>query len=535
MESKFLVFDEHCFPRINYFKTRLIRFYPRMKNVLDFEFTFPGRGLKKMRSDDTERDTINELINQGISVECRSIDNALLNAITEQSIAIKPEYLQKGAQQKHGELSKSIASLIVTTEKDLEETARHMANAIYSDHIVLAVFVEDANIRPELNSLLEGIKLPSDQKVVVKLNFANRGDPTTPTPNARKSRKLQGEQVLKSDQSASSKFYSFSDWRESKESTKSPPRSRSISPRRRRISPSNYRSKTRQRSLSQSSHSDSDTPESSSPSPKHNIRQKSKSKKQKTDESSSSTDKLLYVPAKKYLATLPSSCTSSSPVTSSVSTRMCDVSPSRHHMPINQEPMDVEDSEECHRVTRKTRKEHDDGNVPCTIQPGPISFENIDKLDSEALKSAVSLQLETYLADIIERIIKLLKAVRDRRDSNAKVENVTTLDKLIYEIEGLLGQSITKKGVKMKSEIEQTRLPPRVTQDLLRVDGVYGCGTIYSRLNVHIEVKTENDRAKVEENIRKVVTEKHEIQDYVVNVVKSRPALYGSRSLVVCH
>jgi hypothetical protein len=341
-----------------------------------------------------------------------------------------------------------------------------MANAIYSDHIVLAVFVGDTNIRPELNSLLEGIKLSSEQKVVVKLNIANKGDPTTTTPTARKSRKLQGEQVLKSDQSASSKFGSFSDWRESKESTKSPPRSRSISPRRRRFSPSNYRSKTRQRSLSQSSHSDSDTPESSSPSPKHNIRQKSKSKKQKTDGSSSSTDKLLSVPAEKYHATSPSS--SSSPDASPVSSHMCHILPSSHHMPSNQEPMDVEDSEECHRVTRKTRKEHDDGNVPCTIQPGPISFENIDKLDHEALKSAVSLQLETYLADIIERIIKLLKAVRDRRDSNAKVETVTTLDKLIYEIEGLLGQSITKKGVQMKSEIEQTRLPPRVTQDLLR-------------------------------------------------------------------
>jgi hypothetical protein len=72
-----------------------------------------------MRSDDTERDTINELINQDISVECRSIDNTLLHAITAQSIAVKPEYLQKGAQQKHGELSKSIASLIVTTEKVL--------------------------------------------------------------------------------------------------------------------------------------------------------------------------------------------------------------------------------------------------------------------------------------------------------------------------------------------------------------------------------------------------------------------------------
>ena len=57
------------------------------------------------------------------------------------------------------------------------------------------------------------------------------------------------------------------------------------------------------------------------------------------------------------------------------------------------------------------------------------------------------------------------------------------------------------------------------------VNGVYGCGTMYSRLSVHIEVGANNER---EEEIRKRISEiaeRNNIKDsdYDVKVVESRP------------
>ena len=291
----------------------------------------------------------------------------------------------------------------------------------------MAVFAEHAHNRPEYDYYLERLNLRQDQLVSIKR--CNIDTPLFPssTSKIQMPHGMTSEQVPKLQLSETEKRQtsdSFTNWRESKECMKSPSGSRSNSPRR---MPSNIR--VRHKSTSPRSKSDSRSPEYKSS--LHKKHGKEKHKKQKLDRQSSA---------------------------------------SNYQTSSDEEAIDSLNSDVHLTVPQKTETRKSDRNNPRKILQFPVDFANtnIKEWDTDTLKKAVSFQLEIHIADIIKQIIDFLKSVRSRRDSSAQVETVTTLDKLIYEIEGLLSQSITDAGKQMKKEIEQSRLDTNVTNDLLR-------------------------------------------------------------------
>lgn len=93
------------------------------------------------------------------------------------------------------------------------------------------------------------------------------------------------------------------------------------------------------------------------------------------------------------------------------------------------------------------------------------SVRNITQWDTCDLRQIASFKLEVQVVSIVEKILTLLKNVKMRGKQTA---SVTTLDKLIFEVEGLVSQSVTESGKKMKEEIEKQHLPPKLMDDLLR-------------------------------------------------------------------
>lgn len=93
------------------------------------------------------------------------------------------------------------------------------------------------------------------------------------------------------------------------------------------------------------------------------------------------------------------------------------------------------------------------------------SFRSVTHWDTCDLRQIASLKLEVQVVSIIEQILNLLKNIKMRGEPNA---SITTLDKLMFEVEGLLSQSVTESGKKMKGEIEKQQLPPKLLDDLLR-------------------------------------------------------------------
>ena len=88
-------------------------------SISDVEFTSPGRGLKRMRSDDEKIGNIRTVIDKDISVKCSSVDKYLLDAITEPFLAVKPENVKTTRVLNSDDETSSddLVTLIATTEK----------------------------------------------------------------------------------------------------------------------------------------------------------------------------------------------------------------------------------------------------------------------------------------------------------------------------------------------------------------------------------------------------------------------------------
>lgn len=66
-----------------------------------------------------------------------------------------------------------------------------------------------------------------------------------------------------------------------------------------------------------------------------------------------------------------------------------------------------------------------------------------------------------------------------------------------------------------------------------RVHGVYSCGTLYGRLNIHIEVDDGNKIETMQNEIKDILSKyNYRDVDYEIKIVKSRPTTYNS--LVIC-
>ncbi|XP_045161427.2 uncharacterized protein LOC123526366 [Mercenaria mercenaria] len=556
LSHKVLVFNDHCFPRINYFRTRLMRFYPRMKNVLNFEFNTLGRGVKRMRSDDDDTRWIGDQIEREIELGCMAINTTLLNEITESEIAIKPEYIAKGKLPQSdsvvsSEFLQNNVIIIMTTVKDLAETARLIANADWLKHAILAIFVDKNVTRQEYSTFLDAGKMKTERVVIIKSSASKTSTSPVSGENASEamssteiqsftSKDLLLKQNNKKQQTTEpSTSESLLNWSDSPQSRKSPTYSRSSSP-----SLPSQRHNLRPRQTQ----SPCSTPGSLSPSRKHtqSLRLTTRATSTLSSKQTSSPEspvRMLYSPTSSPSSSLPSSpvktrppsaiCSGSEIKRSKLDINEREVSPFADQKKDREEPMDLQESEQNQQFIRKTENVTEKRQNPTEMLPSQSTYGNTESWDMEELRKAVSFQMEIQIVSIIERITSLLKSVRSRRDSNAKVAAVTTLDKLIYEIEGLLCQSVTESGIKMKEEIEKNRISPNVTTDLLSVKGVYGCGTMYDRLNVHIEASDGKEKEAIQEEVRKV-TDRYNYKDtdYDVRVVKSRPTMYGR--LVIC-
>lgn len=469
--NKHLFFNEQCFPRIYYFKTRLKGMFPRLQKILNFEFDHPERGVMRLRSDDEELKAILAETDREIEVGFLSTNTELVSEITESDIAIKPDAcLQRktSSQEQNREFSKgsleSNVNIIATTCKDLSATLRLLADVDWMKHAIVAVFADTS----ENLDASETARNKSLEIVTVRTSVVS-------TPEAKTEYKgaLTVAQSSSSEQTfpQKGKAWPLSGpyFRPERSPATSPLSSMNASPQGSSASSLLSSSSLKTRTY-------------------HHPAYKTVSKKSNID----SGNQTEFEPTPRRRETLDSMETEELDTTQQTERNVCEVSP---------------------------------------YQPAPDKKTN---WDTDELRKAVSVQLEVQCVHVLERIITLLKSVKARRDTNAKVAAVTTLDKLIFEVEGLLSQSHTDSGIKTKNEIENQRLSKYLTQDLLKVHGVYGCGTFYNRLNIQIEVKEGDDRTVIQEEIKKVTTKyNYKDTDYTVSVVKSRPMEYGG--YVICY
>lgn len=180
--------------------------------------------------------------------------------------------------------------------------------------------------------------------------------------------------------------------------------------------------------------------------------------------------------------------------------------------------MEVQDNSP---VQTSTRYEHREMQHCCSHLDSKAMHSQCEVLynkhndNPDALKQAISRQLECKLFDILEKKLNLIKNIKRKRGTD---DSFTALDKLEYEIESVCKHSYSKKSAAILDRAEKFRLSPTLQRDILNVEGVHGCGTLYNRL--HIDILFGRDD-HVKEEVRRLIN-KHQYKfDFVFNSVKT--------------
>lgn len=98
----------------------------------------------------------------------------------------------------------------------------------------------------------------------------------------------------------------------------------------------------------------------------------------------------------------------------------------------------------------------------------PVRVRQLGNCDFKKLQECIQFQIEVKTVKTIERILKLLTDVRNRREESARVSTVTILDRLIYEVEGLLSLSNTNHGKELRKKFDNQTVDPNLREELFR-------------------------------------------------------------------
>ncbi|XP_053401044.1 uncharacterized protein LOC128557576 [Mercenaria mercenaria] len=118
---------------------------------------------------------------------------------------------------------------------------------------------------------------------------------------------------------------------------------------------------------------------------------------------------------------------------------------------------------------------------------------------------------------------------RDFEEAASKTESTMSsvrrllniMGKMIYEIDGYLKQSIVQY-VPIPNKELTINIPDRLRRDILAMDGVYGIGTIYGEIEIHLLKDTENKDAipNLAARLKSLMLEYHLQNAYKIKQIK---------------
>ncbi|XP_053401038.1 uncharacterized protein LOC123549684 [Mercenaria mercenaria] len=118
---------------------------------------------------------------------------------------------------------------------------------------------------------------------------------------------------------------------------------------------------------------------------------------------------------------------------------------------------------------------------------------------------------------------------RDFKEAASKTEStmssvrrlLNVMGKMIYEIDGYLKQSIVQY-VPVPNKEPTINIPDRLRRDILAMDGVYGIGTIYGEIEIHLLRDTENEDAipNLAARLQSLMREYHLQNAYKIKQIK---------------
>ncbi|KAL4221670.1 hypothetical protein ACF0H5_019927 [Mactra antiquata] len=482
---KSLKFNEKCFPRLYFFRIRIRDILPRMRRILDYVFTSPS--VKRLRSDDEELKAIENLIKcetvdvnvmytniehcQSLSTDCLVI-NRDHNKTTEEN---KNQYFLTGSLE-------SEALLILTDSQHVHKLA-DVKTTKFLQHGIFVVFVNEQTLLRKEEWMLS----LEDKRQFVTIHREQQDK--SPSLHSVRSSPVSPEHTSKTG----SQEYDDSGHLLAAHGT-TPPSSdvalssrKEGSPRKRPNSPSKKPSKPVRHTLS------------------------SPSKNKQSPPLSDRCSKLNISEPRSSIGQPPQLTNEPTPSTSYESD-IHETEMPHSSDDINDNPANTEQPPEMIITDEKKRKlEINDMKTPrgtkkrVTSESEDEGCRDIEKIDKTNLPQCLQHQLEVFTVKIIERMLKLLNDVRSRREHGGD-KSIDVLDKLIFEVEGLLSESRTDSGKDLRNKFSRSKIDIKLQNQLLGIEGLYGCGTVYNRILVQIKYDEQEITEKVKKDIRDVMT-----------------------------
>ncbi|XP_053402636.1 uncharacterized protein LOC123549679 [Mercenaria mercenaria] len=97
----------------------------------------------------------------------------------------------------------------------------------------------------------------------------------------------------------------------------------------------------------------------------------------------------------------------------------------------------------------------------------------------------------------------------------------STMRKMLYEISGYLYRSVINQEADMKSI--PRAIPEKLREEIMAVDGVYGMGTIYGRIEVHLKKMEIEKKAVVQRKVCELIDQFKLTQPYRVVSILQEP------------
>lgn len=114
------------------------------------------------------------------------------------------------------------------------------------------------------------------------------------------------------------------------------------------------------------------------------------------------------------------------------------------------------------------------------------------------------------------------KATEEIQKPMMSVERLLALiKKIAFEIEGYVKQSEVK--LDMLSTKSDVKIPSELRRDLLSLPGVFGLGTIYGDMEIHIEENTDEDPVSLIRKLQDLLKRKRFAYPYTIKTVKYTP------------